>query len=104
MELSNLNLSELRELHDAVAKELDRRTKIERSAAVEQIYRLAHQFNIPLKELLDGEKKLRKHTDPPAHTYRDPNNPAHTWSGRGPRPRWLKAAIADGAKLEDFRV
>lgn len=27
-----------------------------------------------------------------------------TWSGRGLKPRWLSAALAGGAKLEDFAV
>jgi DNA-binding protein H-NS len=26
----------------------------------------------------------------------------NTWGGRGPRPRWLKDALAAGSKLEDF--
>lgn len=26
----------------------------------------------------------------------------HSWSGRGPRPRWIKAALADGKTLADF--
>lgn len=32
--------------------------------------------------------------------YRD--RAGHVWSGRGPRPRWLKEALAGGSKLEDF--
>ncbi|WP_420849338.1 H-NS family nucleoid-associated regulatory protein [Ramlibacter henchirensis] len=32
--------------------------------------------------------------------YRD--SQGNTWGGRGPRPRWLKDALAGGAKLEDF--
>lgn len=28
----------------------------------------------------------------------------NSWSGRGSQPRWLKAALASGAKLEDFAV
>lgn len=27
-----------------------------------------------------------------------------TWSGRGLQPKWLKAAILSGAKLEDFAI
>ena len=27
-----------------------------------------------------------------------------TWSGRGPRPRWLRAEIEAGRKIEDFAV
>jgi DNA-binding protein H-NS len=26
----------------------------------------------------------------------------NTWGGRGPRPRWLKDALANGAQLTDF--
>lgn len=30
------------------------------------------------------------------------NGDGQTWSGRGPRPRWLRDAIAGGASLESF--
>ena len=35
--------------------------------------------------------------------YRDPASGA-TWAGRGSRPRWLMAALAEGRKLEDYLV
>jgi len=28
----------------------------------------------------------------------------NTWGGRGPRPKWLRTALAEGKKLEDFAV
>lgn len=28
----------------------------------------------------------------------------NTWVGRGPRPHWLREALASGKKLEDFAV
>jgi len=28
----------------------------------------------------------------------------NTWTGRGSMPRWLKAAVADGKRAEDFRI
>lgn len=34
--------------------------------------------------------------------YRDGDG--NTWTGRGLQPRWLKAALAAGKKLEDFKV
>lgn len=34
--------------------------------------------------------------------YRD--GQGNAWSGRGLQPRWLKAALAEGRKLEDFVV
>src|SRR5262249_23096671 len=37
--------------------------------------------------------------------YRDPNNAANTWTGRGRMPRWLVAATKGSkAKKEDFLV
>jgi H-NS histone family len=39
-----------------------------------------------------------------APKYRNPENPAETWAGRGLRPWWLVAAIKGGKKLEDFTI
>ena len=37
-----------------------------------------------------------------APKYRDGNG--NQWTGRGLKPRWLTAALAEGRKLEDFAV
>jgi DNA-binding protein H-NS len=37
-----------------------------------------------------------------APKYRSPEG--ETWAGRGATPRWLKAAIQEGKKLEDFAI
>jgi DNA-binding protein H-NS len=39
-----------------------------------------------------------------APKYRNPENPAETWAGRGLKPRWLTAAIKSGKKAEDFLI
>src|SRR6516162_4252354 len=39
-----------------------------------------------------------------APKYRNPENPAETWAGRGLRPRWLTAAMKGGKSLEDFAI
>ena len=36
--------------------------------------------------------------------FRNPEKPAETWMGRGKRPNWLKAQLAAGRSLNDFRV
>jgi DNA-binding protein H-NS len=41
---------------------------------------------------------------PVAPKYRNPENPAETWAGRGLKPRWLAAAIKGGKKLDDFLI
>jgi DNA-binding protein H-NS len=39
-----------------------------------------------------------------APKYRNPENPAETWAGRGLKPRWLAAAIKAGKKQETFLI
>lgn len=34
--------------------------------------------------------------------YRD--DAGNTWTGRGNQPRWLKAALAGGKSIDDFRI
>ena len=35
--------------------------------------------------------------------YRNPANPAETWSGRGEQPGWFKQALASGRRPENLR-
>jgi len=39
---------------------------------------------------------------PSSPKYRDGSG--NSWTGKGPQPRWLKAAVAAGKQLDDFRV
>jgi DNA-binding protein H-NS len=39
-----------------------------------------------------------------APKYRNPDNPAQTWSGRGKHPKWMTEAMAHGRKPEDFLI
>jgi DNA-binding protein H-NS len=39
-----------------------------------------------------------------APKYRNPENSAETWAGRGLKPRWLVAAMKGGKKLGDFAI
>jgi DNA-binding protein H-NS len=48
----------------------------------------------------DGRSKLKGRPVPPK--YRGPDG--ETWAGRGMKPRWLAAAIKQGADLEDFAI
>jgi DNA-binding protein H-NS len=57
----------------------------------------------------DGRGKATKfgrggRMGPVAPKYRNPENPAETWAGRGLKPRWLTAAIKGGKKLDDFLI
>ena len=57
-----------------------------------------------------GGKGLRKigsgfgPRGPVAVKYRNPENPAETWAGRGLRPKWLTAAVKGGKSVDDFLI
>lgn len=102
MELSNLSLNELRQLRERLDKELPRRERQEREQAVERIYQIAHSLNMPLSTLMS--QKLPKQKSTQQVQFRDPADSSHVWTGRGPRPAWLKQALSAGAKLDDFRA
>jgi DNA-binding protein H-NS len=48
------------------------------------------------------KKAGRKPGRPAAAKYRD--EAGNTWGGRGPRPAWLRTALAAGKQLSDFAV
>lgn len=68
-------------------------------------------FNIEegIKALLPYTEAKRRRTAPKSTShvrilYRDPANPANTWSGRGQPAKWLSQYIAAGHHRDEFRV
>jgi len=49
-----------------------------------------------------GSKRQAKAKPSRAAKYRD--EAGNTWVGRGPRPQWLREALAAGKSLQDFAV
>jgi len=46
----------------------------------------------------------RSQRQPVLPKYRNPDNPAESWSGRGHRPRWLEAQLSAGKTIEDLEI
>jgi DNA-binding protein H-NS len=73
-----------------------------------QLEMLAHQVT---QELVTRRAKAREFIrrrggliEGAGPKYRNPENSAETWSGRGPRPEWFEAALADGWRLENLEI
>ena len=74
----------------------------ERSSLRQRLTGLAKSHGFDIHELFG---KGRKGKGTVAIKYRDPNNSANTWTGRGRMPRWLVAATKGSkTKREDFLV
>ncbi len=89
----------------AIEKQIADTQRAERADAVAQVKTLMAQYGLTLADLSSrGAAKLGKSTSGKvAAKYRNTAT-GEAWSGRGLQPRWLKAALASGAKLADFAV
>ncbi len=49
-------------------------------------------------------KKGHKARGKPGSQVKFRDDAGHVWGGRGPRPQWLREALASGRELKDFAV
>lgn len=102
MNLSTMTMIELRNLQDKIEQEIGSRERQDLSKAREQIMAIAQQAGIPLKQLiLDG---LHPRTGKVAVRYRNPDNAAEQWTGRGRQPLWVKNWVESGKSIDLLRV
>lgn len=53
------------------------------------------------RKLAQSYRQLSERGGP---VYRNPSNSAETWTGRGRQPKWVRDALASGARLEDLAI
>ena len=99
MNLKSMSIDKLSKLRDQVAAALNTKVIEERRAVQDQLSELDRLANGSRGKGVRGA--LRGAVAP---KYRNPDNPAETWAGRGLKPRWLAAALKTGKKLEDFSI
>jgi DNA-binding protein H-NS len=93
--LSAMSVDDLLQLRDRVSQILANRVQTERRELESRLERLQSVTGVSFR----GGKRGKV-----APKYRNPENPAETWTGRGLRPRWLAAAMKTGKKLVDFQI
>ena len=111
MDLSSLNLDQLKDLLKKIPAEIKRRTEeassAAREAAIEKLKAIAREHGYSLEELA-GTKKTRKVSSavckPVAPKYANPSNASETWTGRGRKPLWVQNALNQGRSLESLLI
>lgn len=105
-DLAKLTLDELSKVIDDAQKVLADRQKSERKATLAKIHELAASIGVTVT--IDGEKPRTRGSSRKgqkvAAKYKNPQNPSETWTGRGVKPRWLRALVDAGKKIEDFLI
>jgi DNA-binding protein H-NS len=99
------NLTDLLAQRAALEKRIADAQREERSTAIAKVKAMMTEYGLTLADLgtkgagaarAAGGKKI-------AAKYRNAAT-GETWSGRGLKPNWLKAAMATGRKIDDFAV
>ena len=95
MALKTMSISKLMDLRQKVDATLASKVSEERRALQS---RLMNLDRAGLGAMVGRRGGVRGKVAP---KYRNPENPAETWAGRGLKPRWVTAAIKAGKKLEE---
>jgi DNA-binding protein H-NS len=95
--LASMSVDALLQLRDDVGRFLSRKT----DELQQQLAALG--ADVGGRRPRDGRvSKMKGQKVPPK--YRNPNNRAETWAGRGAMPRWMAAELKAGKKREDFLI
>jgi DNA-binding protein H-NS len=91
----------------ALDKQIEEIKRRERGGALARVKALMAETGLTVADLAAAKgkplaAKVRKGAKV-AVKYRDAAT-GDTWTGRGLQPRWLRAALAAGRKIDDFKV
>jgi DNA-binding protein H-NS len=100
MALKSMSITKLRDLREKVDAAITEKVTARRHELESELSKLGHvDGRAGAKATRRGGPRGRV-----APKYRNPADSSQTWAGRGLQPRWLKAAIKSGKKLESFLI
>jgi DNA-binding protein H-NS len=108
---TELNMSSLQDLlaqRAEIEKKIADVQREERATAINKVRAMMAEFGLTAADIAGKAAAPKapgtgKSTGKVAAKYRNAAT-GDAWTGRGLQPKWLKAALAGGAKLEDFAV
>ncbi|MEP6899245.1 MAG: H-NS histone family protein [Rhodanobacter sp.] len=105
VDIKNLNHTQL---NDLISKAQVRQNELRKEKVVklrEKVNALIKAEGYSFEDIFGGARgKVKRATGSVAPKYRNPGNPAQTWSGRGKRPHWFNDALKAGKKEKDLAI
>jgi DNA-binding protein H-NS len=95
--IAAMSIDELWRLHEQVASMLARKIAEEKARVGER--RRLQNINGMMRS-----SRPRRPYPKVLPKYKNPKDPAETWSGRGKQPHWVQAQLKAGKKLEHFLI
>ena len=100
--IENMTSVELAAMEARIQRAKIEKQGAERTALKQKLMDIAKEAGFDIRDLFGPGRKGKGSV---AIKYRDPKNPANTWTGRGRMPRWMTAATKGGkAKKEEFLI
>lgn len=99
------SLQELLDRKAALEKEIESTRRQEKAEAIVKVRALMAEYGLTAADLSGKAPAKNSGTSGTkvAVKYRNTAT-GDTWSGRGLQPKWLKAALAAGRRIEEFAV
>ncbi|HEY0196995.1 MAG TPA: H-NS histone family protein [Rhodanobacter sp.] len=105
VDIKNLNHTQLNEL---ITKAQIRQNELRKEKVVklrDKVHALIKAEGYAFEDIFGSPRaKAKRGTGTVAPKYRNPANPAQTWSGRGKRPHWFNDALKAGKKEKDLAI
>jgi DNA-binding protein H-NS len=96
-DLDSMSADELWMLYGRVAAKLAAKLIAQKSVLENRLEQLSRRFQ--------AEPQTGQRPHPKAiPKFRNPDEPSQTWTGRGKQPRWLRAQLRSGRRIEDFQA
>jgi DNA-binding protein H-NS len=102
-DLTELSENELAAVIENAQKVLKNKQESKRKDVITQIKELAQSIGVTVEISEPGKSSVRKGGTVPVK-YRNPDNPANKWTGRGMKPKWLRELLEQGRSLEEFEI
>jgi len=104
IELESLDLNELRALAARAQKLAEAKLRNRADDVRRKLISIAKEEGFDAYALFGTEDAPKKVRRPAKQKYRNPDDHAQTWTGRGKNPNWVKAALARGLTLQDLLI
>lgn len=105
--------AEIQRQLQAVERQIKESHLAQRAEVITKIKALMAEHGLTVEDIgINSKGKAKGKAAPGGHAlagksvapkYKDPST-GQTWTGRGLQPRWLKAALAAGRKIEEFTI